>query len=54
MLPFQGGVFIGSHPPRCGGLACVAPKGAGGKTCYPTGHQNSDANVCFADFFTYG
>jgi hypothetical protein len=28
MLPFQGGMLFEFHPPRCGGLACVAPKGA--------------------------
>ncbi|MDR2117703.1 MAG: hypothetical protein LBP87_15100, partial [Planctomycetaceae bacterium] len=27
MLPFQGVDGLGRYPPRCGGLACVAPSG---------------------------
>ncbi|MDR1140799.1 MAG: hypothetical protein LBL62_03835 [Planctomycetaceae bacterium] len=28
-LPFQGDCWGGTYPPRCGGLLCNAPKGAG-------------------------
>ncbi|MDR1140756.1 MAG: hypothetical protein LBL62_03620 [Planctomycetaceae bacterium] len=34
-LPFQGEIYGGFNPPRCGGLLCNTPKGAG-KTCNPT------------------
>ncbi|MDR1269260.1 MAG: hypothetical protein LBK82_07025 [Planctomycetaceae bacterium] len=53
MLPFQGDVLLNLTRRVAAGWLVLPLKGRR-KTCYPTEHQNSNVNVCFADFFNYG
>jgi membrane-associated PAP2 superfamily phosphatase len=51
-LPFQGEIYGGTLTHRVA-VGCYTLPLKGRRTCYPTGHQDSGVNVCFADFF-YG